>query len=73
MSGYDSLVGQSFRHRGERFTIVRCEGATVLATVERAGGAERVTVPLAEALEALEVPEITVTELPHSRPDRRGA
>jgi hypothetical protein len=73
MSGYDSLVGQSFRRRGERFTIVRCEGAIVRATVQRPTGAESVSVPLAEALEALEVPEITVTELPPSRQDRTGA
>lgn len=67
MSRYDSLVGQSFLHGGEHFTIVRCEGAMVLATVERDGRAQQMTIPLAEVLDTLEVPEITVTELPRAR------
>lgn len=64
MNHYESLVGQSFRRRGVRFTVIKCEGATVLATQPRDGRLERVLVPLSEVLDALEVPEITVTELP---------
>jgi hypothetical protein len=70
MSRYDSLVGQSFVRRGARLTIVECEGATVVATMTRNGRIERARVPLAEALDALEVLEITVTELPRARHDR---
>lgn len=70
MSGYDSLVGQAFRRRGVRWTIVRCEGTRVLATAD---GAAPQVLPLAEVLETLEVPEITVTELPDAGEERPGA
>ena len=69
MSRYDSLVGQSFRRNGEHLVIVKCEGATVMAEVRRTGGRERVFVSLAQVLEALEVTEINVTELPRARED----
>lgn len=65
MSAYDTLVGQRFDRNGTRLTIVECRGGTVLATGE--DGVERVPVPLAEVLQALEVAEITVTELPRAR------
>jgi hypothetical protein len=73
MSGYDSLVGQTFTRNGIRFTIVKCEGATVMAAVARGGQIERVPVPLAEVLDALAVNEITVTELPSPAPQRRSS
>lgn len=70
MSRYDSLVGQCFRRNGERYAIIKCEGATVMASVMRSGREERVFVSLAEALDALEVTEINLTELPTVRQDR---
>lgn len=70
MSGYDSLIGQAFRRRGTRWTILSCEGAAVLAVPDGTTAAAPVRVPLAEVLDTLEVPEITVTELPDSLDDR---
>jgi hypothetical protein len=72
MSRYDSLVGQAFTRNGIRFTIVKCEGASVMAAVPRAGQVERVLVPLAEVLDALAVNEIMVTELPSPAPQQRS-
>lgn len=69
MNPYDSLVGQAFFRNGTRYAIVKCEGATVVAAVLRGGRAERVMVPLAEVLSALETTEITLTELPRERKD----
>jgi hypothetical protein len=73
MNRYDSLVGQSFRRGGVRYTIVKCEGATVLAGVLRGGQLERVFVPLAQVLDALDVTEIELTELPRARQDQSAA
>lgn len=67
MSRYDYLVGQSFERRGSRLTIVKCDGSTVIAAMMHGGRVERVMVSLAEVLDALEVTEITVTELPPVR------
>lgn len=73
MSSYDSLVGQSFTRNGMRFTIVGCEGAAVTVAVVRDGQVERVRFPLAEVVDALEVTEITVTELPSEARDLPAA
>lgn len=67
MNRYDSLVGQVFDRNGVRHAIVKCAGATVVAAVWRGGCVERVFVPLSEVLDALDVTEITMTELPKER------
>lgn len=72
-SRYESLVGQSFTRNGARFTVVKCEGATVLAALLSGGRVDRVMVPLADVLNALEVTEITMTELPRERDAARGS
>lgn len=64
MNRYDNLVGQAFSWQGRRFTVVKCEGATVLAALLRDGCVERVLVPVDQVLDALDVTEITMTELP---------
>lgn len=70
MSFYDSLVGQSFRREGRRYTIVQCEGDTVLAAVDGDGRAEHISLSLGDVIDTLEVIEVTLTELP---PERRGS
>lgn len=66
MSGYDFLVGQRFVRNGVRYCVVKCLGATVVAAQLAGDRVDRVFVPLAEVLEALEITEVTVSELPRA-------
>ncbi|MEQ8857638.1 MAG: hypothetical protein RIC56_03245 [Pseudomonadales bacterium] len=67
MNGYDTLVGQSFTRGGVRYTVIKCMGATVVAGLLHGRRVERVFVPLADVLDALEITEIQMTELPVAR------
>ncbi|MAT84648.1 MAG: hypothetical protein CMQ43_09025 [Gammaproteobacteria bacterium] len=64
MNAYDFLIGQAFTRNGVRYTIVKVTGATVVAAMLCGSRVERVFVPLADVLDALEVTRIDVTELP---------
>ncbi len=67
MSRYDSLVGQTFIRNGVCYSVVKCLGATVVAAQSNGGRVERVFVPLADVLDALDITEVTLTELPRAR------
>ena len=71
MNAYDFLIGRAFTRNGVRYTIVKVTGATVLAAMLCGSRVERVFVPLADVLDALEVTRIDVTELPEERPRAR--
>ena len=66
MNTYDQLVGESFTRGGTRFTIVKVHGATVVAACLQGGRVRRVLVPLADALEAIDITEVQITALPES-------
>lgn len=66
MSAYQHLIGASFTRHGTRFTVVKCEGATVIAGFLHNGRVQRMLVPLGEVLKSLDVTEIELTELPVS-------
>ncbi|MDZ7670327.1 MAG: hypothetical protein U5Q16_13265 [Gammaproteobacteria bacterium] len=72
MNAYDSLVGQAFTRNGVRYTVIRVTGATIVAAMLCGGRVERVFVPLADVLDALEVTQITLTELPQDHRPSRG-
>lgn len=64
MSAYQHLIGQSFNRNGTRFTVIKCEGATVIAGFLQQGRLQRMLVPLGDVLKSLDVTEIEMTELP---------
>lgn len=64
MSAYQHLIGQSFTRNGTRFTVIKCEGATVIAGFLHKGRLQRMLVPLGDVLKSLDVTEIEMTELP---------
>lgn len=69
MNAHEFLIGQAFTRNGVRHTILEVSGATVVAAMLTSSSTERVSVPLADVLDALEVTRIDVTELP--RDDQR--
>lgn len=64
MSAYQHLIGQSFNRNGIRFTVVKCEGTTVIAGFLHKGRLQRMLVPLGDVLNSLDVTEVEMTELP---------
>ena len=66
MNAYPQLVGQSFTRGGTRFTIAKVHGATVVAAYLDNGRVRRMLVPLADALQAIDITEVRITELPET-------
>jgi len=64
VNAYPQLVGQSFTRGGTRFTIAKVHGATVVAAYLHNGRVRRMLVPLADALDAIDITEVRITELP---------
>ncbi len=57
MNTYKHLVGKSFSRNGTRFTVVKCESATVVAAFMRNQRVQRMLVPLGDVLASLEATE----------------
>lgn len=66
VNAYPQLVGQSFTRGGTRFTIAKVHGATVVAAYLHNGRVRRMLVPLAEALQAIDITEVRITALPEA-------
>ncbi len=61
---YQHLIGQSFTRNGTRLTVVKCEGATVIAAFLQNRRVQRMLVPLDTVLASLEVAEPELTKQP---------
>ena len=54
INNYKHLIGQSFCRNGIHFTVVKCEGATVLAAFLENRRMTRILVPLSDVLDSLD-------------------
>lgn len=66
MNAYPQLIGQSFTRGGTRFTITKVHDAIVVAAYLQNGRVRRMLVPLADALRAIDITEVRITELPEA-------
>ena len=61
MNAYENLIGQSFTRYGTRFTVVKCNGATVIAAFMQNQRVHRIMVPLVDVLALLDDTEAVET------------
>ncbi len=57
---YEHLIGQSFTRHGTRFTVVKCNGASVVAAFFENQRVHRMMVPLVDVLALLDDPEVMI-------------
>ncbi|MCZ6854506.1 MAG: hypothetical protein O7G86_11365 [Gammaproteobacteria bacterium] len=57
MNTYEDLIGQSFTRHGTRYTVVKCNGASVIAAFLQNLRVHRMMVPLVDVLALLDDPE----------------
>ncbi len=61
VNAYENLIGQSFTRHGTRFTVVKCNGATVIAAFMQNQRVHRMMVPLVDVLALLDAAEAMET------------